>query len=844
LVLFAGISFYIRTYFPYDQVFVGDTIKFTSVDAYFHMRLVDNLAQNYPVLLNFDPYLLYPQGIRIDNIHFFDWLLAGIIWVISLGSPTQHVIDMVGVYFPPVLAALTVIPTYFIAKTLFGRLAGIFSAGLIAILPGEFLGRSMLGFTDHHVAEVLFITTAMMFLIMAIKDSREKGLTFQHVRDRDWTIIRKPLIFSLFAGLFMGIYLITWIGALLFVFAITVYFAVQMIINHLKRQSIDYLAITGFILFFTSLLVYVLFSRRTISMMSLSIALILPVAMGLISSKLNKWKARPVYYPLSLVVLGLIGLGIFYAISPSFFRGVFGEFAIFSWGGQRTIIEMQPFLFPQGDWTLGLAWGNFYNGFLLASACILYYLFYFVLRIFIGSRISRFKIGGVSIFPESFTAEKNTLLIWSTIILLATLGQRRFAYYMAVNVAILSAFLSWHFFRLNKEVHGSAKYLNMLVSLGAIIYIVFLSGIPPIVAAIIVAVLIAFIAWQFAQTLDFWMISRPRVEPQQKDKHKGRSPAGFSPIMYYSNITIVVVMIFILVFFPSIIPAARVASAAQFAPNDAWVRSLDWMRENTPEPFDDPDFYNQIYEPPLPGEQYGYPDSSYAVMAWVDYGYWIARIAHRPVNLTPGPGGFYVARYLLSPGEDASREVEWKTAWEQETIPENTLINKLGARYIMLDNETVTSKLWALANWAEQENTQYFETYFIPQEEDKLIQATLFHPEYYHSIAVRLYNFDGKAVIPEQTAVISYEEKPFQEGGTVKVVNNVELFSSYEEATAYLSSQESGQHRIVGESPFISPVPLEELEYFKMVYSSPESLPQPGVDNVPTVKIFEYIPGE
>jgi hypothetical protein len=146
-----------------------------------------------------------------------------------------------------------------------------------------------------------------------------------------------------------------------------------------------------------------------------------------------------------------------------------------------------------------------------------------------------------------------------------------------------------------------------------------------------------------------------------------------------------------------------------------------------------------------------------------------------------------------------------------------------------------------LASWAEQEKTQYFDAYFIPQEEDKLVQATLFHPEYYRSLAIRLYNFDGKAVTPEQTIVISYEEKPFQEGGTVNVVNNIEFFPSYEEATSYISSQKSGQFRIVSDSPFVSPVPLEELEHYKLVYSSPESSPQPGVGNVPNVKIFEYV---
>jgi asparagine N-glycosylation enzyme membrane subunit Stt3 len=528
------------------------------------------------------------------------------------------------------------------------------------------------------------------------------------------------------------------------------------------------------------------------------------------------------------------------AIYPNFMRNVLDVFNLFA---SRTIIEMQPFLRPRGEWTIGLAWGNFNTGFFLASACILYSIVYFILRIFIGNKVSEFKIGNIRIFPESFAAEKNILLIWSLVILLATLGQRRFAYYMVVNVALLSAFLSWQFFRLNKECHPSAKHLNIFVSLVAVIFLIFYSGISPAIVAILVAMLIAYIFWQFFQAFGLLQLSKTRLEPQKKSKHKGRSPAGFSSALYYTNIAVVVIIIFFLVFFPNITQATSTASLARFAPPNAWVHSLDWMKENTPEPFGDSNFYYGLYEPPMPGEQYNYPDSAYAVMAWVDYGYWITRIARRPVNLTPGPGGFYVATYFLSQDEDSSQEVEWKTNREQEIIPESDIIDKLGAKYIMLDNDITTNKLHALIFWSKQEQTRFFDTYLEPHPDEKnmLVGTMYLHPEYYRSLAVRLYNFDGKAVTPAEIEVISYEEKPLKEGGTVKVINDKQYFPTYEEAKSYISEQKSGQFRIVSDSPFISAVPLEELEHFKLVYSSPEYFTLPGVDNISLVKIFEYV---
>lgn len=172
LLALMTLSFCLRVIPPYDQVFTGEWIKFTSYDAYWQMARVDKIAPDFPYSISQFSALEF-QAIRTSGLSFFNWLLAGTIWAIGLGSPTQHTIDTVGVYFPAVLGALTVIPVYFLGKVMFGRLAGAMAALLIAVLPGEFLGRSSLGFTDHHVLEVLLTTTALLFLVMAIK-GREK----------------------------------------------------------------------------------------------------------------------------------------------------------------------------------------------------------------------------------------------------------------------------------------------------------------------------------------------------------------------------------------------------------------------------------------------------------------------------------------------------------------------------------------------------------------------------------------------------------------------------------------------------------------------------------------------
>ena len=587
VTLFVSLALFLRVCLPYDQVFGSGWIKFTGIDAYFQMRIVDQMAHNFPHLLTFDPYSIYPGGGHIGSIHFFNQFLAGIIWVIGLGSPSQHLIDVVGVYFPAVLAALTVIPVYFIGKELFGRWAGVIAAGLIAVMPGEFMGRSILGFTDQHIAEVLLTTTAIMFLILALKSAMQRQLTFSHLKNRDWAVITKPVIYSLLAGLFLGVYMLTWAGALLFIFILAVYFIIQYIINHLKNQPSEYLCIIGVALFLVPLL-FVRLQYGILIFAALLIAVLIPLVLGG-ASRLVAWREwRPFYYPVILVVFGLIGLGIFYGIAPALLKSMLAQFSILVPAGSTatTTLEMQPIFFPGGAFSLGVVWGNFTTGFYL-SIISLFILIYLIIK--------------------RGSADKTLLVIWSLIILMATLGQRRFAYYFAVNVAILTGYFSWLFL----------QFIDLMVD---------------------------WLAGRIRTALDFRerIVMLPEMTQMtvsvgagaEKQPAKGHSEA--SSAAKYVIMSLAVIVVFILVFVFNIASAVGTAKQARFAPSDAWQSSLTWLKENSPDPFADPDFYYELYQPSPAGESYQYPETAYGVMSWWDYGYWITRIAHRLPNANPG----------------------------------------------------------------------------------------------------------------------------------------------------------------------------------------------------------------
>ena len=252
------------------------------------------------------------------SIHFFNWLLSAIVWVIGLGSPTQHTVDVISVYYPAVLGALAVIPVYFIGKALFNRWAGVLAAALVAIMPGEFLGRSILGFTDYNVAETLFSTVAVLFLILAIKEAGQRQLTLSHFIQRDWKAIGRPLVYSLLAGIFLGIYLITWQGALLFVFIISLYFIIQFIIDHLRHKSSDHLGIVGFFSFLVALIIFLPILTSHDLSIAMVVALFIPLVLAGISRLISGRGLKPFYYPLTLVGIRSNIHQSFFMLSPRY----------------------------------------------------------------------------------------------------------------------------------------------------------------------------------------------------------------------------------------------------------------------------------------------------------------------------------------------------------------------------------------------------------------------------------------------------------------------------------------------------------------------------------------------
>ncbi|MEA1984546.1 MAG: oligosaccharyl transferase, archaeosortase A system-associated [Euryarchaeota archaeon] len=430
---FAGVmisfmaAFYIRT-IPKAGVFISENfVRFGGNDPWYHLRNVESILHNFPNMLWFDAHTLYPFGNEQVFAPLFDMFLATLIWIIGLGNPSQELTHTICAYYPCFLGALVVIPTYFAAKWVFDdRRVGLLAAILVALAPGQFLSRSLIGFNDHHIAETLLSTVTAMFLIMAVRTAREHEISFENLRNGRFDTLRPSLPYFILAGVALGAYTLAWKGALFFSLIIGVYITVQHIIDHMHGRHTDYLAVGGMIIFAVALLMVLmtphLGGTKALHIKGLFAGILAFPALTAISILMRQKGLNRYYYPGLTVFLSIATVIFAKLVSPSAYALITSVFSYFMRsGGGLTIAEASPLLSMGGVFSLQPIWYNF------AAAGYVS----FIALIFLA----------YTAITKKNTQEKTFMLVWSVMIIWAMLQQNRFAYYYSVNVAILSAYL-------------------------------------------------------------------------------------------------------------------------------------------------------------------------------------------------------------------------------------------------------------------------------------------------------------------------------------------------------------------------------------------------------------------
>jgi dolichyl-diphosphooligosaccharide--protein glycosyltransferase len=184
---------------PWRTVFVGDAVLLFDHDAYYHLRRIVWSVVHFPRVLDFDPYLNFPEGARAIWTPCFDWLVA--LLALPFAEPQQlGSIERVAVWVPPLLGGATVVALHALARRHFDAGTALLAGALLAVLSGHFW-YSQLGFVDHHAAEALTAT----WLLAATMNLLDREARAQSLR-----------LAVVVQGLALAAALLLWPGSLLY----------------------------------------------------------------------------------------------------------------------------------------------------------------------------------------------------------------------------------------------------------------------------------------------------------------------------------------------------------------------------------------------------------------------------------------------------------------------------------------------------------------------------------------------------------------------------------------------------------------------------------------------------
>ena len=400
------LALWIRVAPRFYLVFQPGFVNFQETDAWYHVRVAENLVRHFPWRIGVDPYVAFGSVQDTATAPFYDWLLGLIAWLAGAGAPSESFLHVIAAWYPAVLGVFTVVAVFLLARFVFGLHAALLASAVIATLPGHFLRVSSLGFTDHHIMESLLVTLFFFLLLRAMEQPH-------------W------LWRAIAAGLVLAAYLLTFHGAAL-VAGIVVAWAIYMQVrwfwpgekapSSLRPLYLIFLVALAICLVFHSLL----WMNYTIAALGVG---------GLAIGAIELWAnlcgrfARPrLAFLAGLAVAGSASVALAALRVPGLrhsVRNIVPRLMPSVFGTSGQVYELQSLVYSQGHFTLVPALLQFYGAYFLALLGL------FLLA---ESTLKRPEPGPTLIF------------FWGLITFVLAMGQLRMTYYFAIGAALLSGY--------------------------------------------------------------------------------------------------------------------------------------------------------------------------------------------------------------------------------------------------------------------------------------------------------------------------------------------------------------------------------------------------------------------
>ena len=253
LVLIFGLALFLRVYFVYGIAFHPVPPDCTAIytppysggsDSYYWDRALCYSFQTGRDLGR-DSMLNYPVSFQNPRPPLYPWfsLLAGRLFAPLFSDPWNSVV-FVWLLSSGLFGALTVVPTYGLAKEAFGRKAGLVSAFLLAISVGN-LQRSASTDADHDAFTLFFVVATFYFFLRALKTmNRRRWVENWFRREAIATGVRaffrenrSSVLYALFAGLSVTVIALAWQGWAYVVVIMLVWFAAELFLARFRNED-------------------------------------------------------------------------------------------------------------------------------------------------------------------------------------------------------------------------------------------------------------------------------------------------------------------------------------------------------------------------------------------------------------------------------------------------------------------------------------------------------------------------------------------------------------------------------------------------------------------------------
>ncbi|QKY21480.1 oligosaccharyl transferase, archaeosortase A system-associated [Halolamina sp. CBA1230] len=874
LLLAMAWMFWVRMQ-SYSRFLQNNEVYFSGNDAWYHLRQSTYSTLNFPGVMPYDPWTGFPVGVFAGQFGtLYDQLIALVALIIGLGSPSETLIAKVLLVSPAVFGALAVVPVYFIGKRFSNRIGGLFGVFLLALLPGLFLRRTLVGAADHNAVEPFFMGMAMVGLFGAVAVAERTMPVWEVVREefesRELDTTKEPLLWSVAAGVLVGLFLWAWPPAVFLIGIVGLFLTVNVIADVVHGNTPEPVAfavavsmgVTGVM---SVLLIDTIGTGTTAHSLLQPLAAFSVAAAAVFFAALARYWEREdlnaTYFPVAILGIGAVGTIVVSVVAEGLFSGITGNLlSIVGFSADaatRTISEAMPFLSPTSIQQYGLNTGAeriiMEYGITLFTAILAVILLHARPLIRKGTqRAYTYLVGSLGVAALIFLTPLPTMIgnvlgvdhqvlgllivaallagapliaeyeatdllfvTWAAFITSMAFTQVRFNYYLAVVVVVANAYL---FGRV-------LDYIDVDSALRAAdieVRTIGLATVPVVFGLLLLDYRLAAVTVAAATLVGAIMFV------EELEGHQVLTIAAVL-LLVAAPVLAVPVTLGGTPGSPGIQTSTSVQAGNSTGPGAilAWQGTFDWMQNNTPEEgnlggagnAEDMDYYG-AYEKT---DDFEYPDGAYGVMSWWDYGHWITTQSQRIPNANPfQQGATNAANYLLAPNESQAQDVLDRRAQPGEQT-----------RYVMIDYQmaSVTSKFSAPVTFYDDANVSFSDfappVYQLNETEQGAFvsgSARTYEQRYYESMMVRLYRYHGSAqdVQPfvvdwEMTELTNQNGETFDARTVMSDEQLIQRFPNMSAARAYV--EEDGSAQIGGVGPF----PQEDipaLEHYRLAKAS------------------------